>query len=73
MHLITTVTVLHVISPEYVHSFSLKKVSHVAFLKSVENVVQLVCSDSVHDMNDFNPSFIAITNDHKGKLIPELL
>ena len=73
MHLVTTVTALHVISPEYVHSFSLKKVSHVAFLTSVENVVQLVCSDSVHDMNDFNPSFIAKTNDHKGKLIPELL
>ena len=73
MHLVTTVTVLHVISPEYVHSFSLKKVSHFAFLTSVENVVQLVCSGFVHDMNDFNPSFIAITNDHKGKLIPELL
>lgn len=73
MHLITTVTILYVISPEYVHSFSLKKVSHVAFLTSVENVVQLVCSGFVCDMNDFNLPFIAITNDHKGKPIPELL
>ena len=71
MHLVTTVTILHVISPEYVHSFSLKKVSHVAFFFFC--VVQLVCSGSVRDMNEFNLPFIAITNDHKGKPIPELL